>query len=110
MMCKDRVRLGVVAVLAAVAVGVLSGCQVSFYRTVDGETVARTASEELAKVVGRTPDSVECPDDLNLTAGATMRCTLTAGGTRFGLTVTVKSVAEDGNADLDFEVDDNPLP
>jgi hypothetical protein len=53
---------------------------------------------------------VECPDDLDLKVGATTRCTLTDGGTRLGVTVTVKSVAEDGNADLDIEVDDEPLP
>jgi hypothetical protein len=109
MMRKDGVRLTVVTGLAAVAVGVLAGCQVSFYRIADGETVARTATEQLTKLAGRAPDEVECPDDLDLTAGATTRCTLTDGGTRLGLTVTVKSVAEDGNADLDIEVDDEPL-
>jgi hypothetical protein len=107
---KDGVRLAAVAGLAAVAVGVLSGCQMSVYRIADGETVARTATERLTEFAGRAPDKVECPDDLDLTVGATTRCTLTDGGTRLGITVTVKSVAEDGNADLDIEVDDEPLP
>jgi hypothetical protein len=105
-----RVRMAAVAGLAAVAVGVLSGCQMSVYRIADGEAVARTATEQLTEFAGRAPDDVECPDDLNLTVGATMRCTLTDGGTRFGLTVTVTSVAEDGNADLDIEVDQEALP
>jgi hypothetical protein len=110
MTSRNRMRSAAVAGLAALAVGVLSGCQMSFYRIVDGETVARTASERLTEYAGQAPDNVECPDDLDLKPGATTRCTLTAGGTKLGLTVTVKSVAEDGNADLDFQVDEEPLP
>lgn len=107
---KDGVWLAAVAGVAAVAMGVLSGCQMSVYRIADGDTVARTATEQLTEFAGRAPDEVDCPDDLALTVGATTRCTLTDGGTRFGFTVTVTSVAEDGNADLDIEVDDEPLP
>jgi hypothetical protein len=107
---KGGVQLAVVAGLAAVAVGVLSGCQMSVHRIADAETVERTATERLTEFAGRAPDEVECPDDLDLKVGATTRCTLTDGGTRLGVTVTVKSVAEDGNADLDIQVDDEPLP
>jgi hypothetical protein len=107
---KIGVQRAAVAGLAAVAVAVLSGCEMSVHRIADGETVARTVTERLTEFAGRAPDEVECPDDLDLEVGATTRCTLTAGGTRLGVTVTVESVAEDGNADLDIQVDDEPLP
>ncbi|GAA0896946.1 hypothetical protein GCM10009559_56650 [Pseudonocardia zijingensis] len=103
-------RLAVVAGLAAVAVGALSGCQVSTYAIADGPTVARTATERLTEFAGRAPDAVECADDLDLKVGVSTRCTLTDGGTRYGVTVTVTTVADDGNADLDIQVDEEPLP
>lgn len=74
-------------------------------KAVSQSQVERKVSEQLTQQVGQKPDSVSCPDDLPATKGTTMRCTLSAGGTSIGLTVTVTSV-EDSDVKFAIQVDD----
>ena len=67
--------------------------------------VEEQTKTQLAATVGQTPDDVDCPDDLEAKEGASMRCTLTAGGDEIGVTVTVTSVDGD-TAKFDIEVDE----
>ena len=61
-------------------------------------------SSGLEKQVGTKPDDISCPGDLEGTVGKTMRCTLTAGTDKLGVTVKVTSV--DGKkVNFDYEVD-----
>ncbi|WP_326670593.1 DUF4333 domain-containing protein [Streptomyces sp. NBC_01257] len=92
--------------LLAVAFAV--GCSASVgSKVVKKDEVAQQASTALGKKVGRQPDDVTCKDDLKAEVGATVRCELTADGTKQGMTVTAKSVDGD-KVDMDFKVDDAP--
>ncbi len=72
--------------------------------------VERTAKEILARKVGQTPKSIDCPHDLDAKVGASERCILTAtDGTRIGLTVTLKAL-HGNRADYGVLVDKHPLP
>ena len=75
--------------------------------TVDKETVASAVSDQLAKQVGRPPDSVTCPEDLKGVVGTQLRCELVAGKDTYGVTVTVTSV-KGTNVNFDIAVDDKP--
>ena len=59
------------------------------------------------KLVGRAPDSVDCPDDLKGEVGATTRCTLRDGGESYGVDVNVTKV-EGTDVKFDLKVDDQP--
>ncbi|GGR43896.1 hypothetical protein J2S40_004189 [Nocardioides luteus] len=59
-------------------------------------------ADVLEKQVGQRPDDVDCPGDLPAKVGETMRCTLTAGADRLGLTVTVTEVV---GTSVNFDVD-----
>lgn len=91
--------------LACVALLVgLTACGGSSVSTTDLET---EISDQLEAQVGRAPDSVDCPDSLPAEVGAEIRCTLTADGETYGLTVTATNV--DGSDVLfDIVVDDAP--
>lgn len=71
-------------------------------------SVATGAEDALEKLVGSRPD-ISCPKDLEAKAGATTRCTLTAGSDprKYGVTVTVTSV-EGTHAKFDVQVDKQP--
>ncbi|WP_330239271.1 DUF4333 domain-containing protein [Streptomyces sp. NBC_00525] len=97
--------------LAAVSAGTLalflvSGCSFSFGgdKVVKKDEVAEQASAGLEKQVGRAPEDVTCEDDLKAEVGASVRCTLTDGGKKLGMTVTVRSVDGD-DVKMDYKVD-----
>ena len=75
--------------------------------TVDKNQVANTISDKLTEQAGRKPDSVTCPDNLKGTEGATLRCQLTDGNQKFGVTVTVTGV-DAGTVNFNIQVDDQP--
>jgi hypothetical protein len=90
-----------------IALLVMAGCSGSVSiggKVLDKAEVEQGASDALAKVVGKAPDSVTCPGDLDAKVGATERCTLTAGSHELGMTVTVKSVEGD-TANYEVKVD-----
>lgn len=101
-----------VAVVAC-ATAVLAGCSakvnVNTDRTISKTSLEKGVSDQLTKAVGRSPDSVECPDPLTAKVGETTRCVLTGDGVRYGVTVTITAV--DGS-DYRYraQVDNQPLP
>ncbi|WP_345522102.1 DUF4333 domain-containing protein [Nocardioides conyzicola] len=96
----SRVLSPAVALVALVA---LAGCGNST-PTVDKSKLEDEISSKLEAQVGTAPDDISCPKDLKGKKGTTMRCTLTAGEDKLGVTVTVTSV--DGKqVNFDAEVD-----
>ncbi|MET8775133.1 DUF4333 domain-containing protein [Nocardia sp. NPDC050713] len=84
-----------------------AGCSVevgSSTPQVKESELEKSVQQTLTEEVGKKPDSIDCPDDLEGKVGTTMRCTLTAGGETLGLTVTVTSV-EDDTVNYDVAVD-----
>jgi hypothetical protein len=92
-----------------VTVTSVNGSDVKFdmAETVDKNQVANVISDKLTQQVGSRPDSVTCPDDLKGVEGATLRCQLTDGSRKYGISVTVTNV-DAGDVNFDFKVDDHP--
>jgi hypothetical protein len=106
-----RSRFLVAAIVPALLVA-LSACSASASigtPAMEKAQVEQKASEALAAQVGTAPDSIECPGDLEAKVGASMRCILTDGETKVGITTTVTSV-EGTDVKFDVVVDDTPLP
>ena len=83
---------------------VLAGCGDPTPAVKQAELEDKISSILEAKV-GTAPDDISCPGDLEGAKGTTMRCTLTAGADRLGVSVTVTSV--DGRTvNFDAEVDE----
>ena len=95
-----RLTTAAATALALVAAGCGSN-------TLSKSTVEEGAKDALAKVVGREPESISCPKDLDAKVGASERCTLTDHGTRLGMTVRVTRVHDD-KANFDVVVDKTP--
>jgi len=93
---------------AAVAVGLLSGCQASVTTaSIPKAKVVQQIKDQIAKAPGGgdQPSAVECPSDLKAEVGATLRCTLTyPDKTVFGSTVKVTSLDGD-QANFSLTVD-----
>jgi len=99
-------RLLLLALFACSAAVVSVSCSTSPGAVAKAD-VEKQVSDQLTKSSGSKPDSITCPGDLTATVGTTMRCTLAAGGTTIGLTVTVNSVdSGSGNVKFDIKVDD----
>ncbi|MBN9795130.1 hypothetical protein DMP17_42080 [Pseudonocardia sp. TMWB2A] len=73
---------------------------------VAGPDVARSVSAELTRIVGRSPDSVTCPD-LPAKVGSAVRCTLVDGADSYGVAVTTTSV-QVSDVNFAIKVDDQP--
>lgn len=98
-------RSTLLAVLGA-ALLVSTGCSVGTKPSaVSANALEKKVSSALAKETGHTPDDVACPKDLQADKGATVRCVLTAGPDKLGVTVTTRSVADDGQVNFRVEVD-----
>ena len=92
-------------VALAVPLLALSACGTS---SVSSSDLEKQVDSQLTKVVGQKPDDVTCPDDLKAEVGATTRCTLTADGTKYG--VTVRATKVDGSqVNFSIKVDDKPM-
>ena len=76
-------------------------------KQVDKADVAKQVSAQLTQQVGKTPDAVTCPDNLDAKVGATLDCTLTDHDTHYGVHVTVTTVDGD-NVKFDIKVADQP--
>lgn len=70
------------------------------------DELERSVRQSLGEELGQEP-GVDCPGDLEGTAGTTMRCTFTAEGKTFDLTVTVTSIEND-TVKYDIEVESAP--
>jgi len=91
----------------SVTVGGAEGDQVDLYivQSIGKDIVARQITEEIARRIGRAPESVACPADLKGDVGATLRCVLTDEGQTYGVTVTT---VDRGDLTFDFAVDEQP--
>lgn len=101
-MLKQQGRGVLIAVTALAIMGGATGCGQA---SVDKEETANQISQELEKQVGQKPDAVTCPDDLPAEVGQSIRCELTAGSDKLGVTAKVTSV-DGGNVQFDIKVDD----
>ncbi|HJE59760.1 MAG TPA: DUF4333 domain-containing protein [Nocardiopsis listeri] len=101
-------RITAVAALGALPL-LLAGCSFSFGgpAAVPADDVAEQSSAELTEVVGQTPDSFTCSEDLPAEVGAEIRCDLVDGADTYGVTITTTSV-DDSNVDWDIQVDQTP--
>ena len=77
-------------------------------RAMSADKVEQKVSSALAQKFGQTPDDVSCPKDLRAEKGATVRCVLTAGSDKLGVTVTTTSV-HDGRIRFDAQVDKHAM-
>lgn len=78
--------------------------------TIPGDDVAAEVTRSLTESVGQAPDTVECPSPLTAETGSTTRCTLSADGTDYGVTVEVTEFDDaTGDYHLDIAVDDQPM-
>ncbi|GAB3286745.1 DUF4333 domain-containing protein [Parasphingorhabdus pacifica] len=88
-------------VVSLLVVG-LAGCGTV---TVGKGEVESQISAQLEQKVGQAPDSVTCPGDLPAEVGETMRCELSAGGEKLGISTEVTEV--DGtDVRFDIQVDE----
>ncbi len=92
-----------------VTVTSVNGNDVKFdmVQTVDKNQVASIISDKLTEQAGSKPDSVTCPDNLKGTVGATLRCELTDGAKKYGVSVAVTSVDGD-DVNFDIKRDEQP--
>ena len=94
-----RVVLPVASVLA------VAGCSghpdTGYYPS---ELVEQRTEEVLTEAAGRSPDDLDCPDPLPARLGATGRCTLTVGGARLGVTVSLSEPREGATTELGLDV------
>ena len=101
------------SVLYVTAVGLAVGCAACSTetgpRTVDKTAVAQQVSTKLKEQVGKAPDIVACPQNLDASVGATLTCTLTEKGTVYNVVVTVSSVKDD-DVEFGIKVADHPNP
>lgn len=101
-MSKTFTRIAAVAIAVPMAFG-LTGCTKSVKQT----DVENEISTKLEQQVGTKPDSVTCPGDLEGKQGTSMRCELTKGGQKIGLTVTVTDV-QGKKVAFNIKIDDKP--
>jgi hypothetical protein len=76
-------------------------------QTLDKNQVASQISDKLTTPTGGKPDAVTCPDNLKAVVGATLRCQLTDGTQKYGVTVIVTRVDGD-DVNFDMKRDDQP--
>jgi hypothetical protein len=97
------------ASVLALAAGTSACTASSGPATVDKTEVAREISTKLKAQVGKAPDVVSCPENLEATEGATLICTLTEQGVSYDVTATVTSAVE-GDVKFDIKVANTPNP
>lgn len=87
----------------------VSGTNVKYdmVETVDKAQVASVISNKVTPLLGVTPDSVTCPDNLKGVEGATLRCQVSSGGKNYGATVTVTDV-DAGDVSFNILLDNQP--
>jgi hypothetical protein len=92
-------------VIPALMTVALGGCGTPKFSR---DTLQQSATQGLEQAVGQRPEKIECPDELIAKVGESARCVLTDKNTRFGMSVTVKSV-DNGTAKFDVLVDRTPM-
>ena len=65
---------------------------------------------KLTEIAGRKPDALDCPEALHAKEGSTVRCVLTDGDQRYGVTFTSNGLADDGESvKFALQVDSKPM-
>ena len=104
-----RLALVLVPLTAVAALSACSGeASVGTTKKISASTLEQKVSDGLAQSVGQAPDDVSCPDDIEAKVGASTRCTLTDGSTKYGVSVKVDKMDGD-QYHLDIQVDQKPL-
>ncbi|GAA1032533.1 MULTISPECIES: DUF4333 domain-containing protein [Amycolatopsis] len=97
--------------LAACAL-VLTGCSVSVGvggdKQVSKENFEKGISDALQQSIGKRPDTVACPGPIKAVEGESMRCVLTAGGQKVGLTAKISAV-NGTDVKYNVQVDQKPM-
>ena len=79
-------------------------------KEVSATELEKVGVEMLTEIAGRKPDALECPDALPAEAGSEVRCVLTDGKQRYGVTITSKGVGEnEEKVGISLQVDDKPM-
>lgn len=73
----------------------------------DRDDLARDISTRLQQAGAGEAPAVTCPSDLPTVKDASIRCTATIGGERYGVTVSITG-GEGENAEYGIEVDEKP--
>ncbi|MEU4670593.1 DUF4333 domain-containing protein [Amycolatopsis sp. NPDC023774] len=81
-------------VVAVCGIALVAGCpaHVEVQRKVAKADLEQGIADALQRSIGQRPDSVTCPGSIDAKVGQQMRCELSAGTTRAGLTATVNTV------------------
>lgn len=89
----------------------LAGCNVGLGpKEVSATDLEEVGIEKLTEIAGRKPDALNCPDALPAEAGSEVRCVLTDGKQRYGVTFTSKGVMENKESvDFSLQVDNKPM-
>ncbi|WP_203748837.1 DUF4333 domain-containing protein [Cellulomonas chitinilytica] len=97
-------------ILSAAVMVVVAGCSAHVdTRFVPTDELESEASAALEKEYGRAPDAMDCPDELPVRVGAEVRCVLTDGDERYGLTITLTEKRGNGKNGFSIAVDEDPL-
>lgn len=84
----------------------ISGCTIGTKaHPIGRHELEQKISSSLTKNVGQKPDDVSCPHELPAKKGATVRCVLTAGNDKLGVTVRTTSVSDTGRVRFQYQVD-----
>lgn len=97
-------------VLLAACVFFLAGCsvRVSVDKQVSQGDLEKGISDALQQSIGTRPDTVACPGPIKAVEGESMRCVLTAGGQKVGLTAKIGAV-NGTDVKYNVHVDDKPM-
>ncbi|MET7989326.1 DUF4333 domain-containing protein [Amycolatopsis sp. NPDC005232] len=81
-------------VVAVCGIALVAGCSahVEVTRRVAKTDLEKGIADALQSSIGQRPDTVTCPGPIDAKVGQQMRCELSAGTTRAGLTATINTV------------------
>ena len=101
-----------VAFLPVLCAGIaLGGCSskvtMTSGSTISKGSLAQGISDALRKRTGDKPDAVTCPESITVRVGENIRCELTRGGARYGVTAAITS-KKNTTYTYAIQVDDQP--
>lgn len=108
---KNSVGYSVLTLSSFAAALVLGGCSVGLGPLeVSTSELESVGTAKLTEIAGRKPDALDCPEALPAKEGSTVRCVLTDGDQRYGVTFTSNGLADDGESvKFDLQVDSKPM-
>lgn len=82
------IRFATLVVLLAILALLAAGCGGT---VVDSAGTEALVAEEVERVKGHKPDSVDCPSNVDVDPGATFSCTVAIGGKREVATLKIRN-------------------